>query len=583
MATNPIAFTSRTFDSTLNDINSDPTLRDVPDWIKSFLAGIADVASMMVNAVANDLVLDTSYTREGTQSSLSLIDYYLDGQSTASGTLIFFLKDSVIFPFSVDKSELIARTTGSTSASTLQYEARDSVNVVAVNETFTVDAGANTLTIARVYTTGEKVRLTSTGSLPSPLEGNKDYWVLKVDDTTIRLSSTLANAFAGTSIDLDDTGTGTHTVHLYSIQVNCYQQTQREPVIAGSSDGITEFQSFVLPDVDILQDTIKITINSIEWTQGGQQVDSKSTDLHFWVKYQTDNSAKIEFGDGVYGAIPPAFDVFSEYATGGGAASNVTTPNKIVIYAGEDSHIDGVTNPGPITGGGDPESVDRGKKLGPLLVKEGGQFVTTDNAVARVLAFGGISQAKVIRNAYGVLSSKIVTIANGGGNPDNTTKAALQQDLIDRTVLESIDVRVEDTIITPIAVTSAAKVKDGYLWVGQVENWFRLGWKLFLSEASFEIREVFGSQGVTAARELINTIFSESYTAGDETQIQEFIENLEPSEIGTGEVQESQAFGFLNAHTHGVDHLTITAPSFPITVAADEVTTYGTLTLTEIV
>ena len=64
---NPIQFTSRTFESILNDINSVAELVDKPNWFKRLIAGIGDVASMWVNALANNLLLRTSYTRKNLQ------------------------------------------------------------------------------------------------------------------------------------------------------------------------------------------------------------------------------------------------------------------------------------------------------------------------------------------------------------------------------------------------------------------------------------------------------------------------------------------------------------------------------------
>jgi hypothetical protein len=39
---------------------------------------------------------------------------------------------------------------------------------------------------------------------------------------------------------------------------------------------------------------------------------------------------------------------------------------------------------------------------------------------------------------------------------------------------------------------------------------------------------------------------------------------------------------YVDGHVFGVDYLTITAPSFPISLADDEITTDGTISLTEI-
>src|SRR5690606_28375601 len=48
--------------------------------------------------------------------------------------------------------------------------------------------------------------------LPSPLEEDSAYWVIRVDDDHVKLASSSANAMAGTAIDLTTNGTGSHVL-----------------------------------------------------------------------------------------------------------------------------------------------------------------------------------------------------------------------------------------------------------------------------------------------------------------------------------------------------------------------------------
>lgn len=56
------------------------------------------------------------------------------------------------------------------------------------------------------FTTGLKVRGTTTGSLPDPLQLATDYFVIVVDANTIKLAETLDEALAGTEVVLVDEG-----------------------------------------------------------------------------------------------------------------------------------------------------------------------------------------------------------------------------------------------------------------------------------------------------------------------------------------------------------------------------------------
>lgn len=83
--------------------------------------------------------------------------------------------------------------------------------------TFTANAGTDilTLTSARSFTVGTPVQVTNTGGgLPAPLTANTVYFVStnSITTTTMKLSTTIENAYAGTDIDITTAGTGTHTV-----------------------------------------------------------------------------------------------------------------------------------------------------------------------------------------------------------------------------------------------------------------------------------------------------------------------------------------------------------------------------------
>lgn len=581
---NIIQYTSKTFEEILNDINSDAELVDKPNWWKRGIAGIGDVIAMWNNALANNLLLRTSYTRRNTQLLLELIDYYVSPQETANGIVLFYIKPAAIFPFIVVKGDLVALTTGNLAVSSKRFEARSGQTVTAISEVVaaaSVNPATDEWTVTREYMTGEKVRLTTTGTLPAPLAVSTDYWVIKVNATTIKLASSLTDAYNGVAINITTAGTGSHTVSLFSFQVQMYQQQSVSSFSVGVSDGATEFQEFDLSDKNILDDTLTVIINSQTYTKVDTWVNSISTDRHYRLFYNTDNSARLQFGNGEFGVIPPAFDVNVSYSFGGGSDSNITTVNRVNVYAGSDSNVEGVSNPASLTGGADPESIETAKILGPILLKARDRFVTAEDGEALALAFGGISITKVISNAFGVLSAKVVNIASGGGQLSALKKSDLQTYLIDRTVLESIDVRVQDATITAQNTTSAAKLFPGYAWAGGVEDYYRLGWKLFWSEAGLEIIREFESEGIASAVDLINIIFSESFDEADYDQITTLLNALTPRFFGE-DIQESDAVGFIAPNIEGIDYITISAPTFPISNAEDEITTYGTLALTEI-
>jgi len=62
--------------------------------------------------------------------------------------------------------------------------------------------------------TGTEVEFTTTDTLPAGLSINTKYYLIFQSTTTFKVATSLANALAGTAVDITDTGTGTHTVEV---------------------------------------------------------------------------------------------------------------------------------------------------------------------------------------------------------------------------------------------------------------------------------------------------------------------------------------------------------------------------------
>ena len=91
------------------------------------------------------------------------------------------------------------------------------VTVAAVADTFIADAATEILTratAAKQFELGDRVRLTTTGTLPGGLALATDYYVAPVTPTGagVKLATTLANAYSATVINVTGAGSGAHTI-----------------------------------------------------------------------------------------------------------------------------------------------------------------------------------------------------------------------------------------------------------------------------------------------------------------------------------------------------------------------------------
>jgi hypothetical protein len=81
------------------------------------------------------------------------------------------------------------------------------------SNTFTASSSSGLLlTYTNDFQNYQKVRFTTTTTLPTGLTTNTDYFLIRVSATTARVATTYANAIAGTAIAFTDAGTGTHTM-----------------------------------------------------------------------------------------------------------------------------------------------------------------------------------------------------------------------------------------------------------------------------------------------------------------------------------------------------------------------------------
>lgn len=102
------------------------------------------------------------------------------------------------------------------------YAAQCAVDVnTPTNKTFAstaVDVDTEVITVAaHGYTTGLKVQISNPGTLPTGISPTTDYFVINLTTNTLQLASSLANALAGTPINISAQGSGTNTVEVTAL------------------------------------------------------------------------------------------------------------------------------------------------------------------------------------------------------------------------------------------------------------------------------------------------------------------------------------------------------------------------------
>ena len=586
---NVINYTSRTYNTILNDINSNPDLADKPDWFSKEIAGVGDSLFMNLNAQANNSYLRTSFTRRATQDLLNLIDYQMSPQNQAAGNLMFYILRSASFPVVLAQGDLSAATKGTMAQAAYTYNARSgiTINTPPQNTVTGVNTTTDVITTnaAGALVTGDLLQFSSSGSLPSPLAANTDYYVITPDGTNIELATSLANAFAGIYINLTTVGSGTITSLKYSFIVPAWNEVYIADYINVAQGDGSDWQEYQLPDTNILEGSVSVELNGVGgWSQVVHWIDAGSSTLAFKLYYDSNNDCILAFGGGGYG-VPPNGAITVYYATGGGILSNVSNLNRIVNYLGGNANITGVTNVTTFTGGSDPESVQHAKALAPALLYATEDFVTVNDGIALAESYSGVANVNIIRNFYGALSCQVPVVPTGGGTPSGTLLSALQAYLISKTTLQDINVICVAPNYSVVNLVGTASILTGYVW-STVLAYLTLALQLLFTERGAEIIDVYNESGIAAAVAVINAQFSSSFSTGDYSTITAMIEELTHpislySQFGISPTLFS-IYSYCGTVVPGLKGITISSPSFPLSLSTNQIIQIGTIAITQV-
>lgn len=224
-------------------------------------------------------------------------------------------------------------------------------------------------------------------------------------------------------------------------------------VFQETSEGEPDAQT-PLPYSPFVQDTMVVVVDSVEWTQVDNFLDSNGLDEHYRIEVDSDGRPTVIFGDNVNGKIPPLNDLIEySWKVGGGSITNVS-PDTITILdvALQDNGGNPVallvTNDDPAEGGVDREAIEATKLRIPLSI--GAKEATIDYPDFEVL----------IASVGGVARARILTINDDQNLPENTVFAVILPDSAD-TVSQAIRDDIATAIVeNPTCLTQRLIIVD---------------------------------------------------------------------------------------------------------------------------
>jgi uncharacterized phage protein gp47/JayE len=223
----------------------------------------------------------------------------------------------------------------------------------------------------------------------------------------------------------------------------------------GVTDG-TEYQEFVIPDVPIIDSTVRLFIDVSVVVSGGDTVeeyrveprilDATPYDKSFELNKDGDGVVVVNLGDGINGFLPPAdLRVWAAYRIGGGDEGNVEA-NSIIAFAGPAGDLS-ITSSTEMTGGTEEETTEQIRVNAPRAYRTQNRAVTLQDYEDIALGVQGVGKANAVANSA---TSITIWVLGSQGVVASTALKTLVRQTIMPLALAGSDVTVANASLVPI-------------------------------------------------------------------------------------------------------------------------------------
>jgi hypothetical protein len=213
------------------------------------------------------------------------------------------------------------------------------------------------------------------------------------------------------------------------VLANVAQANQGQTVVQtlGSGDAARPNQSFALTNLPLtfesadnaagLRSTLTVRVGGVAWQPVDSFRDARADDRVYLLRQDLSGRPVVTFGDGVHGArLPTGNDnVVANYRSG--LWTTPLEPGQLSLPRTRPLGVKAVTNPFATTGATPPESLAELRERAPRATRPLGRIVSAADVEDFVLAFPGISRARLARFAAAGGALLQVTVAGIDGAP----------------------------------------------------------------------------------------------------------------------------------------------------------------------
>lgn len=222
----------------------------------------------------------------------------------------------------------------------------------------------------------------------------------------------------------------------------------------------------IVRDPRTARPAVTVHLDPDDWVPppGRDLLNSGPQDRHVLAETEVDGTAWLRFGDGVYGARPPAggSSVTADYAVGNGGAGNVGRDVLRRVSLPGLEPIAAVTNPLPAGGGIDPEPLGRVRLAAPQAFRVQQRAVTADDYAQVLARHRDVQRARATFRWTGSWYTVFVAVDLVGGHQlDVETEAELRRHL-DRYRMAVHDLEVAAPQLVPLDLRLQACAAPGF-------------------------------------------------------------------------------------------------------------------------
>src|SRR5262245_35401153 len=343
---------------------------DFGNVLLELFAHVGDILSYYQDRVANESFLGTARGRRSVIEHLRLIGYSLSTAVPAAASM------NITVPGTVN-------------------------TVVTINrgDAFATKSQKNKPSVRFEYTR-EAPRAIDFGAIaPAAVAGKKTFAGLPVEEGRL-----IASELIGTADGSQNQRFVLAHAGLILHPIGTVQQGARDIIVIAQLGGV--------PDAWSLQETLA-------FSRAGQK--------DYVIEIDEDDQATVVFGDGSFGAIPPAgAEIRATYRVGGGPAGNVPANAIQTIVGAAQLALLGaqVTNPAPATGGADRESIDHAVQHAPAVFRSLKRAVTGADYEALALSFKGVGKVRARATGWNTVTLSVAP--EGGGKVSDVLEANLR-------------------------------------------------------------------------------------------------------------------------------------------------------------